>query len=91
TGSRFNPVGRWKNSLPPEQLERLERVIAPCLTELGYSLSQPEDALASSTRLCLLRAQYLAYFSFRLWLKSRLPFARLLVDVQWLREHSAAL
>ncbi|HEV2117147.1 MAG TPA: sulfotransferase [Terriglobales bacterium] len=89
--SPFNPVGRWKNSLPPKQLARLERLLAPCLTELGYPLSQPEDALLSSPRLRLVRAQYLAYFSFRLWLKSSLPFARHLVDVQWLREHSAAL
>jgi hypothetical protein len=91
TESRFNPVGRWKNNLTTEQLAPLESLLAPCLKALGYSLSQPEDALPGGLRLRRLRAQYLAYFSFRLWLKSRLPFAKHLVDVQWLREDSTAV
>lgn len=84
----FNPVGRWKNALPTPQLARLEGLIGPYLMELGYPVSTPASARGLSSRR--LRAQYLAYFSLRLWAKTRLPLARHFTDVSWLREDSAA-
>ncbi len=89
--SGFNPVGRWKNALPPEQLARLEALIGPCLQELGYTLAQPKKALAGQLALRRLRALYPAYFSLRFWAKSRLPLAKHLVDVQWLRDDSDSI
>jgi hypothetical protein len=90
-GTGFNPVGRWKNGLPPEQLAKFESLLGTCLTELGYPLNTAGQAPKLSLGLRWLRAQYLAYFSFRLWAKSHAPLARHLVDVQWLREDSAAV
>lgn len=83
----FSPVGRWKSALPEERLARLEALIGPCLQELGYALSRPGKKLLP-LGLRWLRAQYLAYFSSRLWIKARVPLAKHLVDVQWLRDDS---
>lgn len=82
----FNPVGRWRNSLPPEELASLEGMIGDTLQELGYPLASSADALAGRPGLKRLRAFYLSYFNLKLWLKARTPLGRFFVtkDLSWL-------
>ncbi len=84
--SAFQPVGRWKNSCSGAQLASLEGLVGSCLTEFGYPLSTPVEALSGQPGLGRLRTKYLAYFSLRFWAKSHVPLANRLVDTSWLRD-----
>lgn len=68
-GTTFNPVGRWKSSFSPQQLERFERMTGPTLRDLGYNpvsdrASDGMTAEQSATRLI-----YRSYFGGKLWFK----------------------
>lgn len=83
---QFNPVGRWRKTMSPKQVADCEALIGPCLEKLGYELSTPRPQVSVNWHLKRLRAQYLTFFSFSLWIKSQLPLANRLVDISWLRE-----
>ncbi len=82
----FNPVGRWKRALTPEDLARLEEMIGDTLQELGYPLASSAEALGGRSGLKRLRASYLSYFNLKLWLKAKTPLGRFFVtkDLSWL-------
>lgn len=82
----FNPIGRWRGGFSPEQLVNFEKLVGPCLQNLGYALSTPEEDLKADARFRTLRAQYVLYFASRRWIKSHVPFANYCVDVSWFRE-----
>jgi hypothetical protein len=79
----FNPVGRWKEALSERQLRRIEALIGGTLRELGYSTGELE---VRQPGLKWLRARYRAYFDLKLWLKSRTPVGKYLVNknLDWL-------
>jgi len=85
TGKSFNPVGRWKDKFPAEQLKKFEALIGPTLEELGYTLATKDSGMAANSELKRMRRVYRNYFDSKLFLKSRTPLGRLLVtrDLQW--------
>jgi Sulfotransferase family len=82
----FNPIGRWKEKFPPEQLKLFEGLIGSTLEELGYELATKGSGLENSSELKRLRTMYRAYFNSKLWLKANTPLGRLLVtrDLEWI-------
>jgi hypothetical protein len=83
--ANFNPVGRWKDQFPPEELKRFECLIGATLEELGYPLATKDPGLAESSELKRMRRVYHTYFDSKLWLKSNTPLGQLLVtrDLKW--------
>src|SRR5215831_5063199 len=81
----FNPIGRWKNKFPTEELKKFEGLIGPTLEELGYTLATKTSGLANSAELRRLRKLYRTYFDWKLWLKAHTPLGRLMVtrDLDW--------
>ena len=77
SGGRFSPVGRWKGSFSPAQVETFEGLVGPFLKELEYPLSTP--VATRSVRLTAIRALYQSSFSLKLWLKSGTPLGRFLM------------
>lgn len=71
----FNPVGRWKEKLSPEELEMLEALIGECLTDFGYSRATVDNA--RGLEAARLRAFYLRYFDTKFWVKNHTPLRRL--------------
>jgi hypothetical protein len=84
--ANFNPVGRWKEKFPPEQLGRFEALIGATLEELGYPLVSKGSEVTDAAELKRMRKVYRAYFDSKLWLKSRTPLGQVLVtrDLQWI-------
>jgi len=84
-GANFNPVGRWKEKFPPEQLEKFEGLIGSTLEEMGYALATKDSGLSDSPELKRMRSVYRTYFDWKLWLKANTPLGRLLVtrNLQW--------
>lgn len=72
-----NPVNRWKEKLPPEEVAALEGLVGPCLQELGYALTTPEPQRRLSLRGRFLRTVYPELLSAKLWLKINSPVGRL--------------
>jgi hypothetical protein len=77
--SVFNPVGRWRETCPPEQLALCEQLVGDLLQELGYPLTT-RDRSRFSARAALMRCTYLPYFAARHWLKAHSPLGRLLTS-----------
>jgi hypothetical protein len=65
----FNPVGRWRKSFSPQQLERFERMMGPTLQELGYPLATDGARKGMTPALKVTRLFYRSYFSGKLWFK----------------------
>lgn len=72
---QFNPVGRWKDTLTPEQIKDFEGVMGPSLKELGYTLSTAAP-YPRHFQLSLMRAFYQTNFTAKTWLKSKTPLGR---------------
>jgi len=85
SGANFNPVGRWKDKFPPDELKKFEALIGPTLEELGYPLTTKGSGLEDSAELKRMRSMYRKYFDSKLWLKANTPLGRLLVtrDLEW--------
>jgi hypothetical protein len=85
SGAGFNPVGRWKEKFPQEELKRFEALIGPTLEELGYALATKDSGFAGRADLQRFRSVYRTYFNGKLWLKAHTPLGRLMVtrDLQW--------
>jgi hypothetical protein len=75
---QFNPVGRWKDSLSPEEVRDFEGTMGPFLKELGYPLSTAPPYPRHS-QLNIMRALYQTNFSTKTWLKSKTPLGRVLM------------
>ena len=67
-GEGFNPVGRWKTGLAPEQLSKLERALGKTLHEFGYVSSRGCDQ-GMNLELYATRCIYRTYFEAKLWSK----------------------
>jgi hypothetical protein len=85
-GGTFNPVGRWKTSLPEEELARLECLVGPTLESLGYPLTISSREICRRFHLNRLRTLHLLSFNSKLWLKKNISLSRYLVtkDLSWL-------
>lgn len=82
----FNPVGRWRSLLTPEELAKLEALVGDTLKELGYPLASQAAAVRNQSSIRRMRTMYLNYFNSKLWLKTKTPLGRwfLTKDLSWL-------
>lgn len=77
SSENFNPVGRWKKSFSPQQLERFERMMGPTLQELGYALATDAASKGMTPAQTATRLLYRGYFSGKLWFKKNSLFRAL--------------
>ncbi len=77
SGEKFNPVGRWKKTFPPEELFRLECMVGPTLQELGYPLATDASPCKTSTLMKATRKMHRAHFEAKLRVKNSGVFRRL--------------
>jgi hypothetical protein len=86
TDDEFNPVGRWRSLLTPEELANLEALVGDTLKELGYPLASQAAAVRNQASIRRMRTMYLNYFNSKLWLKTKTPLGRwfLTKDLSWL-------
>jgi len=76
----FSPVGRWKNGLSAEQVERLQALLGRTLLCLGYSLEHHTNKTSPTVSLQGMRLLYKSYFDLKLQLKKKMPFGKVLVS-----------
>ena len=76
-GEGFAPVGRWKKFCSAEEAALMEDLIGDYLRELGYEASGQR---ARTWRASALRAQYMAYFESKFYLRAKTPAGRWLVS-----------
>lgn len=65
----FNPVGRWKTKMSPEEIAAFEKLTGEFLAELGYALVY-QPARTASFRAQRLRKTYLTMFEVKQWIKA---------------------
>ena len=75
---KFNPVGRWKEKFPSEQLAKFEALIGDYMQELGYGRATPPSP--RSLRTQGMRAIYLRFYGFKQWAKVNTPLSRMMVS-----------
>jgi len=73
----FEPVGRWKEKFPPEQLQQFEDLIGNTMAELGYvrATSAHQGFLLRRKRL-----EYDLFYSLKQWAKVNTPLSRWFVN-----------
>lgn len=69
----FNPIGRWNQGFPRQQLRRFESIVGKTLTDLGYNLSA--DRAGMNADVSATRWLYRTYFNSKLSLKNH-PLVR---------------
>jgi len=81
----FNPVARWKHGLSDEQQAILEALVGDTLEEFGYAKGEMPSRSRHRASLLRMRSLYDAYFSTKLFLKSRTSLGRVLAskDLSW--------
>jgi sulfotransferase family protein len=72
----IKPLGRWKESLTPEEVGAIESMVGDCLRESGYELTLPAPR-QRSLRQSWMKRIYPVFLDGKLWLKVRTPFGRL--------------
>lgn len=82
SGGQFSPIGRWKQSFSPQQIEMFEGMVGPFLQELGYPLA---THASRSMDLAARRMLYQSDFGLRLALKSKTPLGRIFMRTPDLR------
>jgi len=75
--ARFNPVGRWKTSFSPQELESFEGLVGDTLQSLGYSLSTNRTKRPTSSSLRATRLLHRSFFAAKFWYKNN-SFIRML-------------
>jgi Sulfotransferase family len=75
---KFNPVGRWKEKFPPDQLARFEALIGAYMQELGYALATPGPN--GSLRTKAMHGVYGVFYGFKQWAKVNTPLSRMMVS-----------
>ncbi len=77
---RFNPVGRWKQKFPEDQLSDFETIIGGFMQQLGYVPSTAITMRRMKLRQWARRAIYDLYYPSKQWLKTRTPLSRWMVN-----------
>jgi hypothetical protein len=86
SAGEFNPIGRWKQALSPEQIRTLEALVGNTLRELGYTTGDLESKTTGQRRIARRRDRYRHYFDLKLWLKKKPRVGKFLVnkELDWL-------
>lgn len=74
----FNPVGRWKEKFPPDQLRQFEDLIGEYMAERGY----PRSTAPGRHRLFVRRERFLygQFYALKQWAKVNTPLSRMFVN-----------
>lgn len=75
---KFSPIGRWKEKIPPEQLQEFEDLIGDYMAEIGYSRSTSSDRrwfFVSRNRFI-----YNWFYTIKQWAKVNTPLSRWMVN-----------
>jgi hypothetical protein len=74
----FNPVGRWKEKFPPDQLRQFEDLIGEYMAERGY----PRSTVPSRHWLFVRRNRFLygQFYALKQWAKVSTPLSRMFVN-----------
>lgn len=74
----FNPVGRWKEKFPPDQLRQFEDLIGEYMAERGYLRS----TAPGRHRLFVRRERFLygQFYALKQWAKVNTPLSRMFVN-----------
>jgi hypothetical protein len=75
--ARFNPVGRWRTSFSPRELENFEALVGDTLQSLGYSLSTNRPKRPTSLSLKATRLLHRSFFAAKFWYKNNSLIRRL--------------
>jgi hypothetical protein len=67
---QFNPVGRWKKSFSPEQLQRFEQLVGKTLLDVGYTPATDGAQKELSLALRATRLLHRTYFAGKLAYKN---------------------
>jgi glycosyltransferase involved in cell wall biosynthesis len=73
----FQPVARWKTSMPDRQLRAVEGLVGRTLADLGYELDAVRAANAAPVALGRMRTLYHAHFNTKLALKTKTPLGQM--------------
>lgn len=76
----FNPVGRWKQNFPADQLRDFEVLIGPYMEELGYRRSIAAEEIKPKPRHQTMRAMYGVFYPVKQWAKTHTPLSRWMVN-----------
>ncbi len=68
--THFNPVGRWKTSFSPQELDRFERFVGGTLQELGYALATDGTKRSETISLKATRLLHRTFFASKFWYKN---------------------
>lgn len=81
----FNPVARWKQSLSAQKQEILRALVGDTLAEFGYPTAHAPQNSRDHASLQRMRSLYRAYFTTKLFLKSKTFLGRVLAtsDLSW--------
>jgi hypothetical protein len=81
-GEQQSPIGRWKTSLSPKELEEFEALTGDMLGDLGYELNPNQ---ASSFELARMRTAYRMYFENKQFFKTKTPAGKWFVkrNLSW--------
>lgn len=71
----FNPVGRWRSKMSPDDVEDFEGLVGAYLAELGYPLASAEKRRGGLYAVRL-RGTYLPMFEIKQWMKTKTPLRR---------------
>lgn len=74
---KFSPIGRWKRFYSPEEVAMFEDLVGDRLQQFGYA--RETNPSAERLRASILRTQYRAVFDTKLYLRTKVPWARFLI------------
>lgn len=76
----FNPVGRWKQKFPADQLRDFEALVGRYMEELGYQPSTAAGEIKPRLRHRAMRALYGSFHPLKQWAKTNTPLSRWMVN-----------
>lgn len=71
-----SPVERWRQRLSTTEVASIEALVGDCLVENGYVLATPRAELRAGALKSVMRTEYSAFLSSKLWLKIETPVGR---------------
>jgi Sulfotransferase family len=77
---KFQPVGRWKDKFPSDQLAVFESLIGDYMQELHYAPSRANMRAGRLWTIWWTRSVYVLYYEFKQWAKVNTPLSRWMVN-----------
>jgi len=77
---KFQPVGRWQDKFPSDQLAIFESLIGDYMRELHYTPANANITAGRSWRICWMRWVYTLFYESKQWAKVNTPLSRWVVN-----------